>query len=125
ATLVFVLAMITKPTVVVLPLILGAVEWLLRKRRLMAVALPLMPWLVLGVALGIINKNAQPAIMVFKPTWLQRILVALQSLSFYLWKFVLPYPLLPDYSHWPDRLVQSRWLWVGAAPAAALLVLSF
>jgi tetratricopeptide (TPR) repeat protein len=122
ATAIFVLAMITKPTVVVLPLILASVEWLLRGRALPRVILPLAPWLALGLAFGMINKGAQPAAMVFHPTLPQRVLVSLQSLSFYLWKLVLPYPLLPDYSHWPDRLVQSRWLWAGAAPAAVLLV---
>lgn len=124
ALVVFVLAMITKPTVVVLPLILGAVEWLLRHRRLMQAVIPLAPWLALGVAFGILNKSAQPASMVFHPTLLERVLISLQSLSFYLWKLVLPYPLLPDYSHWPDQLVQSKWLWIGAAPAAVLLVVS-
>jgi tetratricopeptide (TPR) repeat protein len=124
AIVIFVLAMITKPTVVVLPLILAAVEGLLRKRRLAHVILPLAPWLALGVVFGIINKSAQPASMVFHPTLLQRVLIALQSLSFYLWKLALPYPLLPDYSHWPDRLVQSRWLWAGAVPAAVLLVVA-
>jgi tetratricopeptide (TPR) repeat protein len=122
ATIVFVLAMITKPTVVVLPLIVGVLEWLLRGRRLTQVIVPLAPWLALGALFAIINKTAQPAAMVFHPTLLQRVLIGLQSLSFYLWKLVLPYPLLPDYSHWPDRLVQSPWLWAGAAPAAVLLV---
>jgi Tfp pilus assembly protein PilF len=124
ATVLFALAMVTKPTTVVLPLILAVIEWLLRGRRPRRWLPALLPWLVFAVALGAVSKHAQPAPMVLHPTLVQRGLIALHSLSFYLNKLVIPYPLIPDYSHTPQALVANlRGLWLGAIPATILLLL--
>ena len=127
ATALFLLAMITKPTVVVLPLMIATCEWLLRGRRARELVLPLVPWLVVGVLLGLVNEGAQgtaavAAAGVAHPPVVMRPLIALHSLSFYLFKLVLPWPLLPDYSHTPESLLaRPVRLWLGALPALAVL----
>lgn len=121
STAAFLLAIITKPTVIVLPLIVALVEWMLRKRPIRSLIVPLGPWVVLSIAFALINNGAQPAPDVFRPAILQRALISLDSLGFYLGKVIAPYPLLPDYGRTPQKLVAWGWARPGWVVASIVL----
>ena len=108
ATVAFVLAMLTKPFGVVLPVMAGLLDWLLIARPMRRVALALLPWVVLALPIVLANKAAQPAIQVYRPTPPQRLLVAADTTAFYLKKLVLPVRLIPDYGRTPQWVLARR-----------------
>jgi len=126
ATLSFVLAMLVKPTAVVIPLGLAVVNRLLLGRRGMDTLRGLIPWFALGGGLTALTKHLQPDtwLAFVAPYWL-RPLLAGDTLAFYLLKLLLPCPLMPDYGRHPQEamaaplfyaawlvpLVIGIWLW--------------
>lgn len=115
AILAFVMALLTKPTAVVVPVILFAIEWSLRGRRLRDVALPLGVWALVAVPIIQLARTAEQSSIAFAPSPPWRVLIALDALAFYLYKLVLPISLSPDYGrspHWllAQTLVYSTWV---------------
>src|SRR5262249_26297448 len=117
ATAAFVLAMLSKPSAVVAPL-LGACLWLAlpaTKRgssgAYWAGLAPLALWAGLAVPAPLIARAVQPAATGFdSPLW-ARPLVALDALAFYVSKLVLPLGLAVDYGRSPDYLATTPWIW--------------
>ena len=100
ALLCYVLALLSKATIVLLPLIIALVEVVLRGRRLKT-CLPLVPWMLIAVAAGLLTHHTQLAKEVYVPPIWLRPLVAADALAFYLYKLALPIGLVPDYGHSP------------------------
>jgi tetratricopeptide (TPR) repeat protein len=123
ATAAFVAAMLTKPTVVTVPLMIAAVEMVLRGRRLRDVMVPLGLWLLLAAPIILLVRAAERGAPVEAPAPPWRALVALDSLAFYLYKLVLPISLAPDYGRSPRWLLERpelTYTWV--APVVLLAV---
>jgi tetratricopeptide (TPR) repeat protein len=109
ATAAFVLAMLAKPSAVVVPLmaaVLG-VMWLRRSWR-QALA-PAGLWLLLAVPVMFIARLAQPAAqsLAFVPPLWARPLVAADALAFYAMQLVFPAWLAIDYGRNPQWLLES------------------
>jgi len=122
ATLAFVLAMLSKPNLVALPLVAVAVDLLLLRtaprRALLAVA----PWLGLALAHALLTRAVQPPAPVLTlPLW-QRGFVAGDALAFYLAKLAWPLRLAADYGRQPARVVAHWWGYATWLAPAALLV---
>jgi tetratricopeptide (TPR) repeat protein len=100
AMLCYVLALLTKATIVLLPLIIALVEVTLRGRRLKS-CLALVPWMLLALGAGLLTHHTQLAQEVYVPAVWLRPLVAADALAFYLFKLVVPVGLVPDYGHSP------------------------
>jgi tetratricopeptide (TPR) repeat protein len=96
----YVLALLTKATIVLLPAIIALVEVTLRGRRLKS-CLVLAPWLLLGIGSGLLTHHTQLATDVYVPPIWVRPLIAADALAFYLYKLALPIGLIPDYSRSP------------------------
>ncbi len=111
ATLAFVLALLSKPTTVVVPLLCFALDR--QKARRSAAMGWLALWLGFGLVAGWITRLAQPAIALHGLGILDHILVAGDALSFYLMKLVLPISLGMDYGRTP-AMVLARSYWLGA-----------
>jgi tetratricopeptide (TPR) repeat protein len=128
ATAAYVLAVLTKPTIILLPVVIAAIEILLLRRdwrcdwrNARRLWLPLGAWMALAVAVAVITKQAQPGILVYHPRLAVRPLVAADALAFYLYKFVLPFRLIPDYGRTPRWLIEQGPLYLTwVAPAAVL-----
>lgn len=105
ATLAFVAAGFTKPSVVTVPLVVGLVEWGVRRRRPRDLVLPLGLWLVLASPTILLARASQADAPVYPVAAHLRPIVALDSLSFYLRKLVLPINLGPDYGRSPHWLL--------------------
>lgn len=121
ATLCFAAALLTKPTAVCVPLVVAAVDLLLR-RRAWRTAWPLAVWLVGSVAITVVTRVALPPKGVLIPALWARILVALDAVGFYLWKLVVPLGLTIDYGRSPRWLMAHRQAWLMALVPLLLLV---
>jgi hypothetical protein len=119
ATWLFVLALLAKPSTVVVPLICMAIEviWLGGSWRRAAAWLA--PWAIPAVAIAVVAGRVQPA--VGGPIW-TRPLVAGDALAFYLAKLVFPVNLGIDYGRTTEMVVQSHPLnWLVPVAAAVLI----
>jgi protein O-mannosyl-transferase len=109
----FALALLAKPTAVVVPV----VAWLLdvwgwpqtwRHRRW-----ALLAWLGLAMLWGWFTSQVQPpaAGSFIPPVW-TRLLIAGDAITFYLYKLGLPLWLGPDYGRSPAMLLSQWWVWL-------------
>ena len=115
ASIAFLLALLTKPTAVCLPLMVAAIEIGLRGRTFRQVAVPLGAWLVVTPIVVWLNELSSPATTVFVPGAMSRTLVPLDAIAFYLGKVIAPFGLVMDYGRTPS--------WVLSQPEAPLVCL--
>lgn len=124
ATLAFVLAILSKPNLVALPLLALVVDWLLLKTPARRALLSVLPWLIIAAAHTFLTRLVQPpSPALLLPLW-QRLFVAGDSLAFYLEKLVLPVRLTADYGRMPGLVVSHWWGYVTWLAPAAVLALA-
>lgn len=123
ATLLLAMAILAKPTAMVVPLLVialaweGGVRWRRNDVAMMA------GWFVLSLVAAVVTRmvqtgaNAGPA----PPFWL-RPFVAFDAITFYLFKLVIPRLLVPDYGRSPIWLLDSGWWKVTWILPVAVLV---
>ena len=109
-TLCFTAALLSKPSVVGLPLIALALAYFLWKRSIRACIQVLWPWFAMAAVMALAMTRIQPAGLSLQqtPTGL-RFLVASDALNFYLRKLVFPVDLTINYSRTPSWLGQQPW----------------
>jgi len=104
----FILSLSSKPMAITLPLVLLLLDWyplerLRSGRTLLLRSVEKLPFLILSVTVSLITTFAQKsvgALTLNKLTSLtDRVLIALHSVIFYLWKTFLPTDLLPFYPY--------------------------
>jgi hypothetical protein len=126
ATLLFVAAVLSKPTAIVLPIIVLIVAWA-RGVELRRAIMRMIPWFGVSLTIAIITHELQgnPP-FVNSPEWLRPI-VALHALAFYLGKIIAPLNLAVDYGLSPDwlRLHPAAWLLASIPIALAGLLIAF
>lgn len=121
ATVAFVLAMLSKPNLVALPLVALTVDWLLLKTPPKRALLTVAPWLALALAQALFTRHVQPPSPVLTvPLW-QRCFVAGDTLAFYLAKLAWPLRLAADYGRKPTLVVAHWWGYATWLAPAALL----
>jgi tetratricopeptide (TPR) repeat protein len=112
ATGVFVLALLAKPTAVVVPVVAWLLDvwgwprtWRIRRPAVLA-------WLVLATLWGVFTTWVQPAtnVLFTVPLW-TRPLIAGDAVAFYLYKCVFPFWLGVDYGRTPEVVLAQSWLW--------------
>jgi tetratricopeptide (TPR) repeat protein len=122
----FVLALLTKTVTGTLPGALLVIFWWQRGRlSWKSDVLPLIPWFILGAALGLttalwelqVNKCVGPA---FQFTWVDRLLIATRAAWFYLGKLFWPVNLTFIYPRWQIDS-GAAWQYVFPLAAAGLL----
>jgi hypothetical protein len=111
STLAFVLALLTKPTAVAVPLMIAVIELTLRKRKLLTLVSALVPWLALSLLIIWINEHGAPTATVFVPEPQYRPLVPLDAIGFYVIKLFAPVRLASDYGRSPQWLVAHPLAW--------------
>ncbi|MDQ3439157.1 MAG: tetratricopeptide repeat protein, partial [Planctomycetota bacterium] len=116
ATVSYLLAMGSKPVAVTLPLVVLALDvgWIGRSVRRAIV--PVGVWLVFAVPVVFVTRRMLTAPDVYVPPLWARPLVALDAITFYMGKIVLPLGPSPDYGRSP------RWLMGNAALYATWIV---
>lgn len=122
AVVCFTLALLSKPTLVLLPLVIGAIEVLINGRRLRDCT-PLLAWLPIAIADVLVTRHVHPGLSAFKPPLYARPFIAADALSFYFQKLLMPIRLVTDYSRSPRWAVQQPGIWVAwIVPTAVLAV---
>lgn len=124
AMVAFVLALFSKPTALVTPLVILAIDVLVLRRPIRGVAMSAWPLAVLAVPFVIVGRIAQPAVGAFAPPLLQRLLVAGDAIGFYLCKLFCPWPLLMDYGRRPEVVATGAPSIPNFAALAVAIVLS-
>ena len=113
ATGAFVLALLAKPTAVVVPMIawlLAAWGWRRSTREQIA---GLVVWFLIAAAWGLLTRWVQPGTSLeFKPPFWARPLIAGDAVVFYLYKLVLPLKFGPDYGRTPEFVLEHGWLFL-------------
>ena len=109
ATGLFVLALLSKPSAAMIPLVVLVWAWLLElplKKHLALMA----PWVALSVMCLLLSKSQQPdTLLNFEPALWQRPFVAGDALAFYLWKLAWPFGLAADYGRTPEVVLGQWW----------------
>ncbi len=123
ATLMYLLAMLSKPSAVVVPAIVVAIELLFLRRHWRRWAAPVGAWFALAIPIMLKARSLQASGPLAETPLLHRPLIVLDSLGFYLQKVVAPLSLGIDYGRAPDRLIDSGQLaytWI--LPALVIVV---
>ena len=123
----FVLALLSKPSAVTLPLVAAAVLWMTDAKPSRVIPLVLLGGLLLAAPVALITKSVQPATDVPAPALWARPLVAADALAFYLRKTVLPVSLGVDYGRTPSAVFATKaayWTWVVPLAVTAAVLLS-
>jgi hypothetical protein len=128
ATLFFLAALLSKPSAVVLPLIVVSFDKFLFHRPLRGTLRWIALWLLLAFATIAINASIQPFGPEQKPwpLW-SRPLIAADALNFYLCKILVPIHLSFDYGRTPlamlhDPLLRGQLYWTWILPAVFALL---
>jgi tetratricopeptide (TPR) repeat protein len=111
ATITFTMAVLAKPSVVVIPLLAAVLQiCVLRQswRRTGWLSL----WIALGIGVLAVTWSQQAEKIVDTAAPLARPLLALDALAFYLFKVAVPWPLGADYGWRPSVLVGTWWFYL-------------
>jgi tetratricopeptide (TPR) repeat protein len=120
ATVSYVAALLCKPTVVVLPIIVLILDYFLLRRQVIK-SLPVVAiWLAVAGVVTVKTQSAQPILPEVKVALPYHVLVAGHALGFYVAKLFVPINLGPDYGRTPHWLVQQPW-----APATLVTIAAF
>lgn len=117
ASLTLLLALLSKPSAVAIPLIALVLDWGWYRRPLSQVVLAVLPWVLLAVGFSLGTAVVQRGAPIeTAPLW-ARPLLALDALAHYIVKVVLPFRLGPDYGHTPSAAMQTNmWYAMGVLP---------
>lgn len=121
ATILFLLALLSKPNVVTLPLVLPLAALVLDREHLATSFRRAIFWLVLALPVIYMNTSAQAAHLRSVDLW-QRPIVMFDTFAFYLAKLILPYPLSANYGRTPEWLLAEESRWWGAGLLIAMLI---
>lgn len=116
STLLFLLSVLSKPSVIVLPMAIAALVWFFYRDRMKACIRSLVLWLLILIPLALIT-GATPAPelkFVSVSTWFNP-LIAAYSTGFYFLKIVFPFGLSPCYGVTPVDLMNTAWPFIALA----------
>lgn len=120
----FVLAMLSKPSAVVVPVVAIILDFATGNRTFGRSITRIWPWILLTAPIIVVARKAQPATFVAEVVGLaDRPLVALDALAFYLRKLFWPLNLAVDYGRSPQWVIARGWAamtWL--VPIAAVVV---
>jgi protein O-mannosyl-transferase len=116
ATVLYLCALLCKPTAVVLPLIVVILDRIALRRPPKAMIVPAIIWLCMAAAIGVVTHFVQPASEISPPPLQSRPLIAADAIGFYVTKLFAPVHLVVDYERTPQNVLDQPWLaWPGLA----------
>src|SRR5260221_13780528 len=119
----FLLALLSKPSAVAVPLLACVLDLFLLERRPAEIARDLAPWAACAAGWSFLTRSAQAAVDVPDIPLASRFVVAGDALGFYLGKLAWPAALAPDYGRRPAWVVEHGGLaLVGLAVAVAAVL---
>ena len=127
ATVLYVVALFTKPASVAVVPLAGAMDVLLLRRRVGRVVLSLLPWALAGLVIARVASRFQDIHFQYPPVW-KRPVISLDALTAYLRILVYPVHLAPDRGRPPDVVMHSPerfYTWIAAAAVIVVGVLAW
>lgn len=123
ATFLFILALLSKPSAIVLPLIIAGMEFFIFRGSKEKYLTPLI-WFLITIPVIWITKSSQPGgdTEFSAPLW-ARPFIAGDAISFYLYKFILPFNLSASYGRTPEAAMNEWYFYVLWIVPVALLFL--
>ena len=123
ASAAFILALLSKPAAVIVPLVALILDRFAIKRAIKKSGVALIGWFIVAGGFAIVAKSLQQTGVDLhaSPLW-ARPFIAGDALAFYLYKLVFPLQLGIDYGRNPDYVLQQWWLYATWIVPAALLV---
>ncbi len=115
-------AAFTYPLTVIVPIVVWIIDWVILGRPINKASMALGPWLIFGVIWTFVTataKNLDKAVVHVAPGG--KPLVALDSIAFYLYKFIAPVNLTIDYGRTPDYVTGHSWSFATAGIAALFI----
>lgn len=113
ASLFFLLGLLSKPSVVVVPLMIVALEKGFRGIGIRTSLQRMAPWIACTIPLAWLTKYAQPSVhMTYVTSLVSRPFIASDALTFYISKLTVPLGLAPDYGRNPLTFLHSGWRWI-------------
>ena len=110
ASIVFILALLSKPTAVVVPLIAFILDRWAVKRSFKEIVYSLAGWFIVAGLFAIVATTAQKSdAMIFTPPLWARPFIAGDALAFYLYKTIWPFELAIDYGRSPNYVLGQWW----------------
>jgi protein O-mannosyl-transferase len=125
ATVTFLLALLSKPTVVVTPLLAIAIDRLLLGRNWRAIRQSAGPWIVLSILFAVIARLSQGAPEVAGAPLLSRPIVAGDAVAWHFGKLLWPLNLAIDYGRTPAAVMASSARFWTPLVALAAIVIAF
>jgi len=112
-TLAFMLAMLSKPSAVVVPVVAWVLDYWVLGRSMRQSAVALIGWIVLAMPFIVLAKWAQSdsGLDFVTPLW-ARPLVLGDAVAFYLYSLALPLWLGPDYGRTPELILRQGWIYI-------------
>ncbi|MGQ0829673.1 MAG: tetratricopeptide repeat protein [Bacteroidota bacterium] len=126
ATILFILAILSKPSAVILPFVATILIWCFYKDNFLMIFKSLLLWFLLLIPILLITHNVQPTDHTYKDITLwQSILIAGDSLFFYLYKLIIPYPLVACYGFTPKLILASKTIYITAFVCVCIAIYLF
>ena len=114
-----VLAMLAKPSAMVVPVMVGALDLWVVRRSWRKVVIAAGGWALVVMPLAVVARVAQTASGVLPVAFWQRPLIAADAIAFYFGKLLWPAGLTPDYARRPGIVME---MWGGVWPYLIWLV---
>lgn len=126
ASVFFVIALLSKPSAIVLPFVLVLVVWTFFKSHWKILAKALFIWVLFILPIVLLTSKSQSneLLSFIVPVW-QRPFVAAYSFVFYLYKLILPIQLSGCYGLTPEVIASSWWMYLAFAALVGLFVFLF
>jgi tetratricopeptide (TPR) repeat protein len=121
ALIIFIAALLSKPSAVVFPLFIALYEYMLFRRNLKQLLTGLWYWILPVMAVFIITSSAQQTVQ--HTSFLQRPFIFLDSTAFYLYKLLIPLNLSGCYGLTP-AFMKNQW-WLNIAWIVPVLLFSY
>lgn len=121
----FLLALVSKPSTIVTPLIAFVIATGIYRRSIGQTVKELLPWLAMTILIIYYTSSMQPNENIdFIPSVAARFLIAGDNVSFYVYKLFFPVGLTLGYGRYPEYVLSQPWIWVtGSLPYIVILVL--
>jgi hypothetical protein len=120
-----VLAMLSKPSAMVVPVVVGVLDLLVVRRGWRKALLGSGGWMLLISPLMVVARVAQTTHGLFPVAWWRRPGIAADAVVFYVWKLIWPATLAPDYGRRPELVLKmwgGMWVWAALGIAAGVAV---
>lgn len=118
----YLLALLAKPSGIVLPLLIVVIGWRFYKGKLSGILKAMSIWLVPAILLAVLLLIHDPSNTV---SFGNRFLIAGFTLVFYIQKIIFPYPLVACYSYTPEVVSNSMLSYAAVLIASGIFIFLF